>query len=434
MKGDGFPSLSIAVWLAKMSISQSEFSSDWVEQFADEERELADSLADAVMLVSHDTLYRGLRALLDELVAARPEADLDRPVALYAERSVESRQTRNEEFGWTDHEVLPFFSGTEFGRAVGAGVSPILVDPDDQEVGSEGPVANFITGYQRLHRKRVLNHPGPDDLRDERASHIVIVTDFIGTGKRVWEMIEAFWRVATIRSWHSYRRIRIHVVAYSGTEFGITHVRSHKSKPVVRVVHACPTLWTAFSRAELPAIETLCKKYPRGHRFPFGYGYAGALIAFSHGMPNNAPPILHSTRKGWKPLFINRSALAADMHFPQANADALAERAREVLQIRTAEAFLDDPAKRRWIETMLVLSALQAGAKSAGSVSARTRLPLAEVEQILVFTQIAHWTTERLALTILGRRELRLQLRRSRLVVLPTPEQPYYYPTQLRAR
>jgi hypothetical protein len=38
-------------------------------------------------------------------------------------------------------------------------------------------------------------------------------------------------------------------------------------------------------------------------------------------------------------------------------------------------------------------------------------------------------------LTVLGRRELRrLQLRRSRTVVLPTDDQPYYYPTQLRAR
>ena len=84
---------------------------------------------------------------------------------------------------------------------------------------------------------------------------------------------------------------------------------------------------------------------------------------------------------------------------------------------------------------MLVLAALLDGARSAAAASARTRLPIADVEQILVFTEIAHWTSPRRTLTALGRRELRrLQLRRARTVVLPSTEQPYYYPTQLRAR
>jgi hypothetical protein len=425
----------VAVWSAAMTISRTEFARAWLEQFSEGDREVAARLADAVMLVSHDALYRGLRALLDDLTAARAETDLDRPVALYAERAVDTRETKDEEFGWVGMEVLPFFPGSDEGRATGSGVPPIQVDPDDQEVGSEGAIANFITSYQRLHGNRVLNHPGPDALRDGRASHIVIVTDFIGSGKRVWEMLEAFWRVATIRSWNSYHRIRFSVVAYSGTEHGLSHVRSHRTKPDVRVVHACPTLGTAFNGAERDAIEALCRAHPSRPRYPFGFGYAGALIAFSHGMPNNAPPILHSARKGWRPLFVNRSALAADMHFPATNADALAEQARDVLRIRTARAFLEDPAKRLWVETMLVLTALKDGARSAGTASARTRLPLADVEQILVFTRIAHWTTPRGILTSLGRRELRrLQLRRARTVALPTAETPYYYPTQLRAR
>lgn len=417
-----------------MTISRSEFARDWLEQFVEAERVAAARLADAVMLVSHDSLYRGLRTLLDEISVARGEVHLDRPIALYAERAVETRDTEDE-YGWAEHEVLPFFPGSEEGRAIGAGVPPVQVDPNDQEVGSEGAIANFITNYQRLHGARVLNHPGPDDLRGKRASHIVIVTDFIGSGKRVWEMLEAFWQVATIRSWHSYRCLRLAVVSYSGTEQGLEHVRSHRSKPTARVVHACPTLWTSFDGRDRAAVEALCRAHPRRHGYPLGFGYAGALIAFAHGMPNNAPPILHSRRGGWRPLFVNRSALAADMHFPFDNADTLAEQARDVLQIRAARKFLEDPAKRRWIETMLVLTALMNGARSATSASARTRLPLADVEQILVFTQIAHWTTPRRTLTELGRKELRrLQLRRARTVVLPTPEQPYYYPTQLRAR
>lgn len=418
-----------------MTISQSEFVGAWLEQFTEQERVVAAQLADAVMLVSHDVLYRGLRSLLDKIVSSRKEADDVRPIALFAERAVEARDHTDPYYGFVTREIFPFYPGTANGRATGQGVPPIDVDPKDQEVGSEGAIANFITSYERLNRTHVLNHPGPDTLRAARASHIVIVTDYIGSGKRVWEMVEAFWQVATVRSWHSYGRVRFTVVAYSGTEDGLRHVRSHKSKPEVSVVHACPTLWTAFAGADRQSTETLCRAYPPGHKSPFGYGYAGALIAFSHGMPNNAPPILHSKRKGWRPLFVNRSALAADQHFPEANADQLAERARKLLRVRTAEKFLADPANRRWIETMLVLTALRDGAKTADNVSARTRLPVAEVEEILVFTQIAHWTSARNALTVLGTRELRrLQLRRARVVVLPTPDQPYYYPAQLRAR
>ncbi|NJS14084.1 MAG: hypothetical protein HC788_05035 [Sphingopyxis sp.] len=417
-----------------MTISQSEFARTWLEQFPGSERGTAVRLADAVMLVGHDALYRGLRTLLDETLATRPDSDTGRPIALYAEREVETRDAEGD-YGPEYSEVLPFFSGTEKGRAAGPGAAPIVIDPNDQEVGSEGAIANFITGYQRLYRDLVISHPGPDTLRERRASHIVIVTDFIGSGQRVWEMIEAFWRVATIRSWDSYGRIQLAVVAYSGTEAGLDRVRSHRSRPSVRVVHACPTLWSSFGGQEQMDVVTLCRAYPRKHQTPLGYGNGGALIAFGHGMPNNAPPVLHSRKGGWLPLFVNRSALAADQQFPADNADALAEWARSMLRLRTAKRFLDDPLKRRWVETMLVLTALLDGARSAAAASARTRLPIADVEQILVFTEIAHWTSPRRTLTALGRRELRrLQLRRARTFVLPSTEQPYYYPTQLRAR
>lgn len=413
-----------------MSLSQTDFSRDWLEQFSEAERPVAAQLADAVMLVSHDSLYRGLRLLLDEVITNRDENDQDRPIALFAERAVATRDT--EDGG---EEVLPFFPGTGKGRATGAGMPPIVVDPADQEVGSEGAIANFITGYERLHRNHVLSHPGPDALRTRRASHVVIVTDFIGSGNRVWEMLEAFWRVATIRSWHSYGFVSFAVVAYSGTEDGLKHVRSHRSAPNVLVVHACPTIFTTFVGAERNAIEALCRAHPPKTRKPFGYGWAGALIAFSHGMPNNAPPILHSSWKGWVPLFLNRSALGADIHFPAVNSDALADRARVVLKIRAAERFLNDPTRRRWVETMLVLTAVKDGSRTAASASARTRLPLADIEQILVFTRIVRWTNPRNALTVLGQRELqRLRLRRARTIVLPTEDLPYYYPSQLRAR
>lgn len=416
-----------------MTLSASEFARDWIGQFPEIERPTAARLADAVLLVSHDALHRGLRGLIDGLVTGRDAVDRERPIALYTERAVKTEDIMDPEFGWVTKQALPYFPGTKTGRATGTGVPAI--DPDAREVGSEGLIANFITGYVRLNGAVALNHPGPKNLRSKRVSHIVIVTDFIGSGDRVWTMIDAFWRVATLRSWHSYRRLRFSVVAYSGTEQGLRRVRTHKSKPEVRVVQACPTLATAFSGAEGREINALCRTHPTDHRTPLGYGWAGALIAFAHGMPNNAPPVLHSRFNGWCPLFSNRSALAADQYFPAADADRLAELARDRLRVRAAERLLTGAAHRRWIETMLVLAAVQDGARTTANVSARARLPIANVDEILIFTRIASWTDARNALTVLGVRELtRLRRRRARVVVLPTAEQPHYYPTQLRAR
>ena len=67
-----------------MSLSQTDFASDWLAQFSGPERAVAAQLADAVMLVSHDALYRGLRLLLDETATNRQEGDQDRPIALFA--------------------------------------------------------------------------------------------------------------------------------------------------------------------------------------------------------------------------------------------------------------------------------------------------------------------------------------------------------------
>jgi hypothetical protein len=84
---------------------------------------------------------------------------------------------------------------------------------------------------------------------------------------------------------------------------------------------------------------------------------------------------------------------------------------------------------------MMVLAAVEAGARSASAASARSGLSLSRIEEILSHTRIVRWTTGRNALTTLGRQELaRLRRRRRRTVALPKPGSPFYYPTQLRAR
>ena len=179
-----------------MGISATTQGARWLARFPDGEASIARDLIDEVLLVSRDGFTSGLRGILDNLCNHRTSNGKHRtqlPLALYAEREVVKE----------DSKILPFFPNSERGRALGGGVPPIVTDPLHQEVGSEGIVANFITDFCRSQGPHVaLNHPGPDELRSGKARTIVVVTDFIGSGKRIFEMLEAFRYVATLRSWH----------------------------------------------------------------------------------------------------------------------------------------------------------------------------------------------------------------------------------------
>jgi hypothetical protein len=402
--------------------SESETARAWLDRFSETDRETAVNLVDEVLLVSAAEFTSGVTRLFDQILAERKGS---RPLAFYAEREVE----------WVEEDVRPIFPGSRHGRAEGEGPQPVPFDPGRPEVGSEGIVANLITSYCRRHGRQALNHPGPDMLRKRRAGPIIIAADFIGSGQRVWEMLEAFRAVASVRSWRSYHFIDFYVVAYSGTEDGLRHVRSSRLRPKVLTVAGCPSIVGAFRGPVRKAVQQLCRTYPPEHEKPFGYGWSGALIAFEHGMPNNAPPILHSGWGKWTPLFPRRSTIDAKGEFPDTNREELTARAQRLLRIRNAEAYLADSRGSRWIETMLVLASIETGARTLAQISAHSRINLETVREIVEFTEIARWTTRKLTLSPLGRSELqRLRKRRARSPVLPKPDKPFYYPTQLRAR
>jgi hypothetical protein len=405
-------------------LSETQLGEEWLANFADEaERVTATALIDEILLVDRNTFVRGLRSLVATILQNR--SDQERPIALFSEKAVPKK----------NNKVLPFFPNAETGRATGPGVAPIIVDPADQEVGSEGLIGNLITDLVRHHGGNVLSHPGPDRMRRDRVRNIVIVTDFIGSGKRVWQMLEAFRAVATLRSWRSYHLIKFNVVAHSGTEEGLRLVSSSRLKPEVSMVTGCPTLRNTFWGAQLQNVVALCRSYPLRHRSPLGFSDGGALIAFAHGMPNNAPPILHSRLGGWTPLFRTRSTAAAETSFPANAMETVADRATRLLRIKNANKYLADPTGKRWITTLMVLAALKTGARSAQEVSAKSSLPLSRIEEILGYTRIARWTSKHNRLTSLGRQELaRLRRRRDRAPVLPKAGSLFYYPTQLRAR
>lgn len=392
----------------------------WLNRFDPDDRKTATALIDEILLVSRDDFSSGITHQLDSIVASA-----DGPLALFAERPIK------KVFG----RIPAFFPKSRHGRAEGPGVAPIQVDPRNQEVGSEGILSQLITEYCRRHIEECLNHPGPTKMREDKVRKIIILTDFIGSGDRVTRMLESFRHVATLKSWHSYKLIEFTVVAYSGSATGIHKVRGNRLHPEVRLVTGCPTLVDAFAGGELRQIEQLCRNYPKKHPQPLGYSNSGALIAFAHGCPNNAPPILHSRLGRWVPLFKGRST--SDILTPLLKDEDYSDvhqRVTKLLGIRDARNKLGSDDESRWVCSMLVLSAAEKGLREVTKISARTHLPLGDVAEIHEMAVQAGWLDMKAGLTELGRRELvRLRRRRRRAPILASGTGEYYFPSQLRS-
>lgn len=405
------------------SLSNTPAGMAWLKNFDEADRKVATKLVDALMLVSANEFDSKIVRMLSE-IEGDARVNKER-IALYSEREM----TANEY-----DEVPSFFPETECGRATGAGIQPVVANPARQSIGSEGIVATLISKFCAAHRDTALSHPGPDELRDQRARKIILVTDFIGSGRRIARMLDAFWKVASIRSWASYKLIAFEVVCYSATDWGQSTVKLHPTKPKVRTFAACPTLRESFRGPELREIEQLCTKYPKKSRDWMGFGGMGSLIAFSHGIPNNAPQIFHSSRGGWRPLFVGRSTQMTDLNAVADTAEEIANRSQALLRVRNAQHVLSTVHGEEWALTMMVLLTVRGGARSPMIVSARTHLSVGSVTKVLNLAVLAGWLSPNMRLTAMGRRELRSLLRWGEDVTeLAFPHSDLYFPKQLRA-
>jgi hypothetical protein len=405
------------------SLSETDAVRAWLENFEDGERQSATDLVDEMLVVSRDDFFSGMNSLLDSI--SRTETGVPQKVALYAERPIK------KVFG----RVPVFFPGFRHGRAEGAGVPPIVVDARDQEVGSEGIVANLITNYCRNNNLNSFSHPGPKKMRKEQVRIVAILTDFIGSGQRILTMLESLAAVATLNSWKSYHLIRFVVLAYSGTADGIKAVRTHKLRPDVSIVIGCPTIQNSFKGRRRLEVEKICYSYPKKHPDPLGYKKSSALIVFAHGCPNNVPPILHSVRLGWRPLFHKRSTSKLSNAFFQIKDDPdLDQRTKNLLGVRNAREVLFSNDNDEWISVLKVLSAAESGLQTLEQISGRTHLQISVVSRFLSLAIDARWLSDEYRLTQLGGRELaRFRRRRRKSPIVAGDTEKLYYPTQLRA-
>ncbi|MDG4898845.1 hypothetical protein P9272_35795 [Mesorhizobium sp. WSM4976] len=280
----------------------------WLSQFNEDDKSAAASLLDAMLLLNEEEVSAALRSQLYEL--AKTRRGRHRRIALYAER----------EFGGAKaFDVQPVLdsSGRVRMRAVGR-IGPPAVRParGSPRVGSEGLVAFVISQAKETWPTIFMNHPGPDLIRGKTnpAGTICLVTDFIGSGKRVSDMLDAFWRVSSVRAWVSRRWVDFKVIAAAATSEGAAKVRLHRLRPGVASQYVAPTIgaYPDWSRAGKwrSLIDTYGPDEGRGTG-RYGFGDDGALIAFNYRLPNNTPALIHQTTGEWRALY--EGAAPADL-------------------------------------------------------------------------------------------------------------------------
>ncbi|MBL29066.1 MAG: hypothetical protein CMM50_16150 [Rhodospirillaceae bacterium] len=268
---------------------------DWLAQFDAADQEAARKLVTSLTLVSHSGFERVTQQALEDA-----SAENEHPIGFFAVREADPTRSYFDQFVDPD-----------------SGKVNALVSGSDH--GSEARAASGIRNYCKTAPDRLLNHPALDEMRKMRCRTVVLVDDFIGSGKRTSEFIDALWTDPTFVSWLSLHYVRIVVVAYSGTEKGIKRVERHKAKPALVIERDCPNIKVMPWRQSLrDAVIDVCKRYARRtckNWFWDGFGHELTTLVFEHGCPNNVPAILWApatAKTPWAPLFPNRVIMAGE--------------------------------------------------------------------------------------------------------------------------
>lgn len=400
----------------------------WLSQFKPEDQDAAADLLRSMALVTRDKFAE---RLLDVIAACLEDGGT--PIGLYVERELPHRKG-------VPHRLFKESQG-KIKRAYGVGPDPVkAVKPWVPDVGSEGLVAQIVSEFCRKHPKTAFNHPGPDQIRKHKVRRFVVVTDYIGSGKRAWTYLQAAWRVRSVRSWWSAKKkhgLHFEVIAYAASREGRRRVEDHPSQPNVRVATSCPTIRGSFGSSKRATIVDLCRRYsPVKDGDPMGFGSVGALIAFAHGVPNNAPLVLYKKGPNWSPLFPTRltSGIRKDFEKDDDTSEEIRNKLVNMRQKRLAESGWIETGKPHARATLMVLASLSQRPRHAEAISGRTGLTIIEVDDALRRALTYKWIDGRNRLTDEGHDQLS-HLRKQGLKISPLPveEEELYYPKMLRA-
>lgn len=397
------------------SLPQTTLGQSWLTQFDPDDQPAAERLLTSLTLVSHSAFERALSALI--VSEAEKFAG---PVALFATREIDPRED--------------LFVQAEHGDA-----DNIDAVARGADLGSEARVAAITRNLAKSRPDSFLNHPTVAKMRSERCRAIFVVDDFIGSGKRTSEFLNAIWCSSSVVSWNSLKWIQFVSIAYSATSAGLARVAVSPAKPAIVIERDCPTFSEMPWAEEIKlGISELCRTYggrTSRRSMRHGFGSTMAAIVFEHGCPNNAPAILWAPASPrWAPLFPNRSVA-----FEQASAFPPDIVGRPLAEIRTdlsRQTAMPVTAPRvhpLGEHGVLALALLGRGARSRASLAYATGLSAAACTTLIDRCIARGYVNPSLRLTPAGRAVL-AEVFAAAPEANPIPERgdDGYYPRQLR--
>jgi hypothetical protein len=277
-------------------------------------------------------------------------------------------------------------------------------------------------------------------LKRYRVHHIGLVDDIVGSGKRASEFLRTFMDSPTLRSWRSYGKIKISIIAYAATPEGEDRVRRQlatkrkpgpaedvkvvwKERPGPRARFAIPSV--------LEALRDVCRRYGTGaasRGFTEGFGKCMSMFVFEHKCPNTVPSMLWKRSPHVNPLFPEGTvppwcapafdAVASGVVSQRVAADHFLNADIEVLRRSTSSD---------GIQLLLVLGVLRR-LRRPSRIAEALGLKETDVRRLLELGERAGFVVGGRSLTSLGRAEVDRASAFSGAEKVRAPTNAFYYP------
>lgn len=333
-------------------LDEFELGKAWLKQFSFVDREVGRQLLRSLRLVSNTLFETAVSNMLMNL------------------------------FGELSSENFALFSVVE---------TPTDEDPVETPRRVAGSSADRIKhmneNLARIYGPRIQAHPTIHSMRAQRMKNVVLVEDFIGTGRRIATYLRDLMD-PTLKSWISYKWTKLWIVCYGGLDAGVRHVmgkgygldsnRMRLATPAQR-----PGQFVS------PLMATFCTKYAvrtLRSQVPLGIGNGAVGMIFEHSCPNNAPVVLWSKGRNFTPLFPERGIpVQLKPAFSQANVNRPAHVLWDASQYRLALAMLREPNLERhqgsqW-RLLLMMGLASRSRWDDSRIASIMGIPIAEVTQ-----------------------------------------------------
>lgn len=235
---------------------------DWLNQFADADRDIAARLLDAVEFISAEQLHAAFQSILTNLP------------------------------GWhrSQRQRRGTFAFVAFSSSAGESGDRMLHD--------------FRLANNLNHREHDSLFIGRSDLVRARLGAedtVVFVDDFVGTGNQAVTAWQNMFQELTSGVGNIY------LATGAAFRIGSDEIKKHTRIQLLahRVLGNAHSLFhdecRHFTQQEKGRILHYCEQADR--RRPRGYGDCGLVVVLYHQCPNNSIAVLHASSRSWDPLF-----------------------------------------------------------------------------------------------------------------------------------